>query len=169
MTDFLQELEEEQDEAFVVDDDQKADWAVRRIRELEADTKKWKEYYAEQLKRVTEQNDNSVMYFKGLLASYFAHVPHKFTKTAESYSLPSGTLRLKQQQPEYVREDESKIIEWAQKNVPDVVETVTQLRWADLKKLGKADGETFIMTETGEVVPGIKVLARPNTFEIEKK
>lgn len=39
MTDFATEyMEEEQQTGFTVDDDRKADWCVRKIQELEADT-----------------------------------------------------------------------------------------------------------------------------------
>lgn len=107
------------------------------------------------------------MYFKELLSAYFAQVPHKVTKTAESYKLPNGTLRLKQQQPEYAR-DEPTIIEWARQNAPELVEDVPKLKWADLKKLGRADGEQLIIPETGEVVPGVKIVERGRMFVVEK-
>lgn len=168
MTDFATEcMEEEQQTGFTVDDDRKADWCVRKIQELEADTARWQEYYAEQLERIRAQNDSSIVYFKELLSAYFAQVPHKVTKTAESYKLPNGTLRLKQQQPEYAR-DEPTIIEWARQNAPELVEDVPKLKWADLKKLGRADGEQLIIPETGEVVPGVKIVERGRTFVVEK-
>lgn len=168
MTDFVAEcIEEDEQRGFVVDDDRKADWCVRKIQELEADTASWKTYYEEQLERIKAQNDSSILYFKELLSAYFASVPHKVTKTAESYKLPNGTLRLKQQQPEYTK-DEPVIIEWARKNVPELVEDVPRLKWADLKKLGQADGEQLIIPETGEVVPGVKVIERGKTFVVEK-
>ncbi len=128
MTDFVAEcMEEEQQTGFTVDDDRKADWCVRKIQELEADTARWQAYYAEQLERIKAQNDSSIVYFKELLSAYFAQVPHKVTKTAESYKLPNGTLRLKQQQPEYAR-DEPTIIEWARQNAPELVEDVPKLK-----------------------------------------
>lgn len=168
MTDFVTEcMEEEQQTGFTVDDDRKADWCVRKIQELEADTARWQAYYAEQLEHIRAQNDSSIVYFKELLSAYFAQVPHKVTKTAESYKLPNGTLRLKQQQPEYAR-DEPTIIEWARQNAPELVEDVPKLRWADLKKLGRADGEQLIIPETGEVVPGVKIVERGQTFVVEK-
>ena len=48
ITDDIEEIEEtEQEESasFIIDNDQKADWAVRKIMETENAAKMWKEYY----------------------------------------------------------------------------------------------------------------------------
>ncbi len=108
MTNFATEcMEEERETGFVVDDDKKADWCIRKIQELEADT------------------------------------------------------------AEYTK-DEPVIIEWARQNAPELVEDVPKLKWTDLKKLGKTDGELLVIPETGEVVPGVKVVERGRTFVVEK-
>ena len=106
MEQFINEIEENEQEeraGFVIDNDQKADWAVRRIAELEADTQKWKDYYKAQSERVAQSNQQSIDYFTALLESYFETVPHKATKTSERYKLPSGVLVRKAQAPEYER------------------------------------------------------------------
>ena len=61
MEQFINEIEENEQEeraVFVIDNDQKADWAVRRIAELEADTQKWKDYYKAQSERVAQSNQH---------------------------------------------------------------------------------------------------------------
>ena len=137
MEQFINEIEENEQEeraGFVIDNDQKADWAVRRIAELEADTQKWKDYYKAQSERVAQSNQQSIDYFTALLESYFDTVPHKATKTSEKYKLPSGVLVRKAQAPEYERDD-AQIIAWCAENAPSCVENVPKLKWTALKGL----------------------------------
>lgn len=89
MEQFIKEIEENEQEertGFVIDNDQKADWAVRRIAELEADTQKWKDYYKAQSERVAQSNQQSIDYFTALLESYFMSTdqPKKHCDTRQS-------------------------------------------------------------------------------------
>ena len=170
MEQFINEIEENEQEeraGFVIDNDQKADWAVRRIAELEADTQKWKDYYKGQSERVAQSNQQSIDYFTALLESYFETVPHKATKTSERYKLPSGVLVRKAQAPEYERDD-AQIIAWCAENAPSCVENVPKLKWAALKGLIEENNGQAIDEITGEVVPGIKIIPRDPVFAVQK-
>ena len=73
MEQFINEIEENEQEeraGFVIDNDQKADWAVRRIAELEADTQKWKDYYKAQSERVAQSNQQSIDFEVGADAPF---------------------------------------------------------------------------------------------------
>ena len=170
MEQFINEIEENEQEeraGFVIDNDQKADWAVRRIAELEADTQKWKDYYKAQNERVAQSNQQSIDYFTALLESYFDTVPHKATKTSEKYKLPSGVLVRKEQAPEYERDD-AQIIAWCAKNAPSCVENVPKLKWTALKGLITENNGQAIEELTGEVIPGIKIIPRDPVFAVQK-
>ena len=97
--DFLQPFEESPIPRFTVTDDSTAEWCLRKIKEAKADQEKWRQHYAEQMKKVEEATAQTVGYFEGLLEAYFEQVPHKATKTQESYALPGGKLVRKKQQP----------------------------------------------------------------------
>jgi hypothetical protein len=101
-----------------------------------------------------------------VLAEYFATVPHKKTKTQESYKLPGGKLVLKTQNPEY-KKDEATVIEWLKKNdMAKYVKVEEKLDWAGLKEVtGVFEGH--IVTEDGEIVPGIDVVDREAKFVVE--
>ena len=163
----IDENEQEERAGFVIDNDQKADWAVRRIAELEADTQKWKDYYKAPSERVAQSNQQSIDYFTALLESYFDTVPHKATKTSEKYKLPSGVLVRKVQAPEYERDD-AQIIAWCAKNAPSCVENVPKLKWTALKGLVVENNGQAIDEITGEVVPGIKIVPRDPVFAVQK-
>lgn len=170
MEQFINEIEENEQEeraGFVIDNDQKADWAVRRIAELEADTQKWKDYYKVQSERVAQSNQQSIDYFTSLLESYFETVPHKATKTSEKYKLPSGVLVRKAQAPEYERDD-AQIIAWCAENAPSCVENVPKLKWTALKGLITENNGQAVEELTGEVIPGIKIIPRDPVFAVQK-
>ena len=156
----------ERDEAFVIDSDAKALWALEQIKKAREDRDFWVEWYAQKTKEIKEQTDFNTMNLEARLADYFATVPHKSTKTQESYTLPGGKLILKKQNPEYKRDDKA-VIEWLKKNYDGQFIKVTEaLDWAGLK--GKTeDFEGNIVTEDGEIIPGIEVIYREPKFVVE--
>lgn len=170
ITDDMEEIEgaeQEESASFNIDNDQKADWAIRKIMETENAAKMWKEYYKKQSDRVEKITQQRIAYFTALLESYFDTVPHKATKTGEKYKLPSGVLVRKAQAPEYERDD-AQIIAWCAKNAPSCVENVPKLKWTALKGLLVENNGQAIDEITGEVVPGIKIVPRDPVFAVQK-
>lgn len=152
-------------EGFVVDTDAKAEWALAKIREARADRDRWVQWYTDKIKEIKEQTDFDTMRLEAMLADYFGTVPHKSTKTQESYKLPSGKLVLKTQNPEYTRDDKA-VIEWARENAPQYIKTKEELDWAALKA-DTAVFEGHLVTEDGEIIPGIDVANREAKFVVE--
>lgn len=153
-------------ERYVIDSDAKALWALEKIRQARADRDRWVEWYQEKIKEITEQTDFDTMNLEAMLADYFATVPHKKTKTQESYSLPGAKLVMKTQNPEYKRDDKT-VIEWLKANgKAQFVKVTENLDWAGLK----AETDSFeghIVTGDGEIVPGIEVINREPKFVVE--
>lgn len=158
-----------QDTPFAVDNDQKAEWAARKIREARQDTQKWTEYYERQLSAIRRANEDTEAYFAALLADYFDTVPHKATKTQESYSLPSCKLVLKAQQPEFNR-DEAVLCDYLdKKGRDDLVKITRRADWAALKKTLKVMEDGTCVDADGEVVEGVQAFSRQPEFKIEMK
>ena len=158
-----------QDTPFIVDNDQKAEWAARKIREARQDTQKWMEYYERQLSAIRRANEDTEAYFAALLADYFGTVPHKATKTQESYSLPSCKLVLKAQQPEFNR-DEAVLCDYLdKKGRDDLVKITRRADWAALKKTLKVMEDGTCVDADGEVVEGVQAFSRQPEFKIEMK
>ena len=163
----------DEDRKFKVDDDQKADWAARKVAEIEADTAQWAEFYAGQFEKVKKANEFRAEYFRRMLRDYFFTVPHKMSKTQSSYQLPHAKLIMKAQGPAYERDDEQ-LIKWLEGTDGGMayVEYKPKVCWAELKKSlegddGIAISEGRVVTPDGEIVPGIKVVERPNIFKVE--
>ena len=164
--DNMSELTNIETEGFVIDTDAKAEWALTKIREARADRDRWVKWYEDKIAEITAQTDFNTMNLERMLAEYFASVPHKKTKTQESYTLPGGKLILKTQNPEYKRDDKT-VIDWLKQNgQAQYVKVKEELAWSDLKA-ATAIFEGHIVTEDGEIVPGVDVIERDAKFVVE--
>ena len=155
-------------DGFHVTDDKAAQWCMQKIREAEADRAMWKKHYDAQMEKVNQAADSAVSYFTAKLQEYFATVPHKATKTQESYSLPGGKLIQKHQQPAYETDDD-KLVPWLKQNfMGQLVKVKESADWAGLKKVVTITPDGMhVATDDGEIVPGVTVTHRPDVFKVE--
>lgn len=156
----------ENNETFVIDTDAKANWALRKIKEARDDRDTWVKWYEDKIAEIKAQTDFNTMNLERMLAEYFATVPHKVTKTQESYPLKDGKLVMKKQDPEYKRDDKV-VIDWLKKNGGgQYIKTKEELDWAGLKAtVAVFDGAC--VDENGEIIPGIEVVERDEKFSVE--
>ena len=174
------ELEQEEQaperQPFVVDDDQKAEWCLKQIRQKKAEVEKWKAHYDRLFENVRMNCETDILHLEECLRSFFLRQKEdgftKTTKTQESYALPTGKLVMKKQEPEFVR-DEDTLVEWCEKNSPEFVKVKKSPDWKGLKEtltLGE-DGKLYMIDEDGVIheVPGVTVNVRPDIFKVEVK
>ena len=163
----MSELIEMTEEMFPkIQNDQEANECIEAIREAESDVLFWKNYYAEALKKITESSQMIIDHNTARLEAYFEDVPHKVTKTQESYPLPSGKLVRKHQEPEYSRNEEE-LLSWLHENNGErFIKIKEAVDWAGLKKTLIIMGET-VADENGEIIPCIKANERPDVFKVE--
>ena len=165
MSELLKEVVEE--EKFTCKDDKDAEWCMKRIRESEEEKQFWKKHYEEQYAGICATCDATIANMMHYLEEYFNTVPHKHTDTEENYRLPSGKLVLKQQEPEYEKDDD-KVIAWLKANGGQkYIKTKETLDWNALKKSLSIIGETAA-DEDGQIIPCITVKERPAVFRIAK-
>lgn len=159
--------EEEQIEEVAVLDDASAEYLLRRIREANEQYERMESWYIHQTEKAKEIRDRTVAWAERGLRSYLEMIPAaKRTKTQLSYELPGGKLVLKNQGPEYER-DEAALVPWLKENgLTDLVKVKESANWAELKKtLRETPDGASMMTEDGEIVPGVKVTQREPKFE----
>ena len=161
-------MSEAMHEVWTITDDKAAEWAVEQIRNAQADTLRWKVHFAEQLRRIQAANDEKVAYMTAQLEAYFDTLPHKSTKTQESYQLPSAKLVRKQPAPAFVVDD-ARLIAHLKAAAPDLVEVVEKPRWGEYKKRCQVIGGELVDKETGELVDGVTVEERAAVFAVEVK
>lgn len=154
---------------FTITSDSSAEWAIRRIKEAQQEIAEWKAFYADQLKKIADDRQNTINFMTSKLASYFQRVPHRKTDTQEKYELPSATLVMKTQQPEFKIDGDVLLAFLDDARRPDLIRVTREPAWGEIKKEYAVQGETMVDIETGEVIPGIAVLARPAKFDVKIK
>ena len=166
-----QEIEETNEEyqGFQITDDHLAEWAIQKIKEARGDTAKWQAHFAAQLEKIKAANQSTIDFMTSALSQYFATVPHKETKTQAKYDLPSATLIRKQQQPQYDCDNDALLAFLDGSKRDDLVRVKREPAWDEIKKVFAVQGGTMVDPETGEVVAGVKVVARPDVFDVKIK
>ena len=162
-------------ERFVIDSDQKAEWAVKRIKEITADKQKWLDFYAAKIEAVSDECGFETAFLKEQLRQYFLTLEEKReTKTQFSYELPSGKLVLKKAKGDFKITDEDKFAAIVAEQLPGLMktETVSKPDWAEIKKRLKIPpfgGAPLFLTEDGEVIPldGVEYKSEPEKFEVK--
>ena len=174
-----EELEQEEEYAvpqgWVCDSDAKAEWCMKKINEARSDRDRMVAWYKNAIATIERQTDCNTYNLEQKLLEYFKTVPHKNTKTEESYTFPGGKLMMKKQQPEF-KLDEDTVIAWLKKSKNErFVKVKETLDWAALKAAcGVANGQLIAgetVNEDGEivqvVVPGVEVIDREPEFVVK--
>ena len=149
-------MDEHENGIFQIQDDQGAEWALKKIRESREEQAKWSDFYRTRLDQVMTQTQETIDYMEGLLRQYFASVPHRVTKGGtEKYALPSGELICKPAGIDYQRDDKA-LLDWCEANLPEAVKVTRKASWEDVKKYIK---------ETGDIPEGVVPVETEPTFQ----
>lgn len=163
----------EAEKRFRVEDDQGAEWCFRIIREANEEIKKWTEFYEDRKAKAIRKQEARIAHMEFLLEGYFRDVPKDETKTQLSYKLPGGKLVMKK--PALVLEhDDEQLLPWLKQNRPAFVKTKESVDWAGLKKDLLSDAAVDpayrgLVTDDGEIIPGISRVEKPAEFKVEVK
>ena len=167
--DLDEELEQLEGQEVPMLDDMDAEYMLALIRQADAEYQKMESWYAHMVEKAKEKRDRKVAWAENNLRAYFDIVPAKVTKTQKTYDLPSGKLVLKHQEPKYDTKDEE-LVPWLKANRPELIKIKESSDWANLKKELKASPDGLSMvTEDGEIVPGITVTPREDKFTVTLK
>jgi hypothetical protein len=159
---------------FKITDDSLADWAVRKIADERAELARLKELADEQIARIMEKVteaekrcENNTSFMTSKLAEYFETVPHKETKTKHSYRLLSGAL-VKKIGGVTMKQDDEKLLEYFKSSGnDDMIQIVEKPKWGEFKKRLEIVGGQIVDTDTGEIVEGVEIVTKADTFVVE--
>lgn len=161
--------EDQAETGFAINDDQTADWAVRKVLGARSERDRQVAHHRHQIEMAEKACADVEARILGLLRPYFEQVPYKQTKTKASYALASGTLVRKEASCEYKRDEEA-LSDWLERSGYEdlvLVRTVRKPQWGEFKAQTVVDGGQVVDKETGEVVDGVTVIERPATMTIE--
>lgn len=176
ITEEITEVETEngvdEETRFTVDDDQKADWALKKIKEIEKETERWTDFYEAKKKKVINANEMRKTNLLEKLRIFFQSLEmKKETKTQFSYELPGGKLILKKGKSDFTASDKTALAELFKERKPELVKTKVEPNWAAIKKGLHLleDNRIVYISEDGEVtdVTGVELTDTPERFEVK--
>lgn len=185
--DFSGATEEEVEAAvgFIIDSDKKAEWALNKIRGEEQEFERLESIAKDQLEVINaklveinnslaaakKRKENRTNNLRWMLEQYFAKVPHKATKTGkkETYQLLSGKLTVTKKDPKPDVFNEEELVGWLKTSEAKqkFIKVTEKPMWGELKKTLSVSGLEFCDPESGEVVPGVKLIPQADEFKVE--
>jgi hypothetical protein len=167
--DEAQEIQTEQKQ-FKIENLEQATWAFRKISAYKAKQNEIDEVAKEETERIrtwqqkeSETIKSGINFFEVLLQQYFVEQREQNPKF--KISTPYGKVTARKQ-PDKWEYDESKILEWLDKNEPEFIRIKKEINKALFKKSVKVlNGKA--VDENGEIVPGVIIIPQPETIKVE--
>jgi len=172
----IKEVMETEAEGFKVDNDALASWCLKVIKAEKEETERLKKIADEQIEELLAKKDaldnayvKRTSYLTGKLYEYFNTVPHKETKTQQSYKLLDGSLVYKKPVAKIVKpEDDTALLIYLKANAPEYIETKENIKWGDYKKqLSISDNGEIIDTASGEVLSFMQTEESEGSFDVK--
>lgn len=152
-------IEEPTREAFVVDNDEKADWAMRKLASIRRKQTDNEAIYNREVKRVAEwlEKVNTALerdaeWFESNLKPYALTERHNGRK---SVVLPHGTIKTTAGRPRIEISNELELLAWAETSQPDLIRTKKEIDKKSLNALITETGD--VISTQGEIVPSVRV------------
>lgn len=170
-----EDLADTENQRFRIQDDNQADWALRKIARARQDMKEAEETAAMEIEKINRwldgQRDESLrteLFFTVLLQEYYE--PRFMTNPdKKTYKLPSGKVQRRTQQPQFDRDNEALLAWLKQREMTDYVEVKETPKWGELKQQVQVVGEHVVIKDgplKGEIIDGVEVVHRPPTFRV---
>lgn len=169
----MEEITEDGKKPFIVDNDEKADWAARVVKEeaeerdrLLALVKSERERLDAREKEIKERYIRNTDYLETQLISYMASVKTRDTPTQRSYALLNAKLVYKL--PKVDIQPGEALVGWLEANHPELVKVEKKPDWAEVKKkVVVLDDGVYAMSDTGEIIDGILPKEVAGKFEVK--
>lgn len=167
-------LEHTEENAWVCDSPEKADWAIEKIKEIRTRRDMFinvAEQKINTLKAQIEEQEksceNQESFFVEALNHYLDTAPAKKTKTQIALELPAGKIIRKISRPDFTKDD-ARLLEYLKEYSPDFISWTPKVKWAELKKILQIqDDSAVVRTDTGEILDCIWVEMSPERIEIK--
>ena len=160
--------------AWRITDDGCADWACRKIAVEKTELDRITALGESQIEKIQQRIDaaqrryeNGTRFLTGKLAEYFETVPHKTTKTKHSYRLLSGTLVKKLGGSTMKQDDDTLLAYLKASGNEDMIQNTEKPKWGEFKKRLEIVGGQIVDKTTGELVEGVQIIEKPDTFTVD--
>jgi hypothetical protein len=168
-----------EDEGFVVDDDNKATWCLRKIKHFKSKQEKNKKLAKEQISEIEKEIreveewleaensklENSIEFMKNKLYLY-AQQLREDNPDLKTHKLPFGQLQFRTQRSKW-NYDNDKLLDFAEKNYQELIKVKKSVDKRKLKSKAKIVGSRVIIEKTGEFIEGVEVVERGEKFKVK--
>ena len=168
-----------EDEGFVIDNDSKASWALRKIRHMKEKQKENEELAESQIEKIQKEIDeikewldkengkiqDNIDFLKNKLKSYAMELKEE-NPDLKTHNLPFGALKFRKRRPKW-NYDEDKLLKFAKSSLQEAVKVKKKVDKRKLKKKAKVVGNKAVITESGEIIEGVNIVQRPEKFKID--
>ena len=173
LSEYLDQQEGVTQERFAIESETEANWALRKIKQIEDQRKNNLELANAEIEKinswkdqVNKQADNEVNHFQSLLDEY-ARKCRLADPKFKSLKLPNGKIGFRKQQPKW-NYDDQKLLEHLKANGHDeLIRIKEEPDKTAIKKVFKLNQNSVIDPSTGEIVEGISVELREDAFKWE--
>lgn len=168
-----EEITDDGKQPFIVDNDEKADWAARTIKEEAEERDRLLELVKSERERldareaeIKERYIRKTENLESQLLSYMATVKTRDTPTQSTYALLNAKLVYKKAHTDIAPAEG--LVDWLKANHPEFVRVKEEPDWGKLKKhISQIGEEVFTLVDTGEIIDGVTVKEIPGKFEVK--
>ena len=178
MIDEIEKLEggyyfREDSDRFIIDNDEKAQWAVEKIRDEVREKERIQKLIDTKIKRLEEQRrkteetfENQTSWIKSMLYQYMLTVKTKSTKTQCKYKLLDAELIIKEATKTIKKPDEETLAKLLKNTEFEETFEAKKYDWANFKKQLKVEDDKVVNEETGEILE-INLSETEEKFEVK--
>ena len=155
-------LGEEEKPKYVVNDLKSADWALKKIAEIQSEmavndayASKEKELIDNWLESENKRHNSSIEYFQSLLGGYLIELRKNNPKA--KVSTPHGTVSTRKQAKQWTYSDDV-LNELEEKGMTDFIRIKKEVDKKELKKALSVSENNQVTTADGEIISGISVI-----------
>lgn len=170
---------EQQKESFVIDTEEKANWAIRKILRCQHKVETVKQFSEMQINEInqwkelqTEENDRSINYLTSLLEPYARQQLDGKKKTVK---LPSGNVSFRSVSPGYfiagsvVDGNNETLLSHIRQSAPEFLKIEESTNWSEFKKSLTLTSTGQIITADGEILDFISAVEYPDSVSVKER
>lgn len=173
------EKENKDNDRFIIDNDKKATWALRKIKNMKQKQKKNEKLAESQIEEIQKEIDeiaewldkengkiqDNIEFLKNKLKNYAFDLKED-NPDLKTHNLPFGALKFRKQRPKWKYNDD-KLKEFVEENLKEALKIKNKVSKRKLKKKAEVAGNKAVIKDTGEVIEGVKIVDRPEKFKVE--
>ena len=158
---------------FVIDDDSKCNWALKKIAKLEKEMQEKSNIAEEEIFKINEwltseieKRENHIEHLQSLIREYTDKLKED-DPDLKTHSLPYGEIKYRSQQPKWVYK--KSLTDYVKQTMPELIKVKETVNKAELKKICNVVNGKVVNKETGEIIKGVEVEERGENFFINAR